>query len=239
MKVIKYYILYSIMSEEKDDSSNNGSDYPWIDHFEDFCSSDELSISEMRRMTDGIKLDDLYSSSFLHRVCMNENVTLETVEYLLELYPQAINLTKDISDDCNIVSAYPLHLACYNEECPNEVIQLLLKRLGDSTAIQLTHISQMDFDWGDTGIYLMDSDEYGGTPLHFYLSRTTNFDMNIVKQLVVNAEMLLYTDDDTKCTPIHILLNNESIGDMFDVVKYLVESKPSSLEQKMNMTKLP
>ena len=43
------------MSEGKDDSSNNGSDYPWIDHFEDFCSSDELSISEMRRMTDGIK----------------------------------------------------------------------------------------------------------------------------------------------------------------------------------------
>jgi len=70
------------MSEEKDDSSNNGSDYPWIDHFEDFCSSDELSISEMRRMTDGISLSSLYNSSFLHRVCFNENVTWK----LLNIY---------------------------------------------------------------------------------------------------------------------------------------------------------
>ena len=61
------------------------------EHFEGFCSSDDLSIDELKRMTEGISRDVLSNSSFLHRVCSNKNVTLEMVEYLLELYPQAIN----------------------------------------------------------------------------------------------------------------------------------------------------
>ena len=122
------------MSEEKADSMNG-----WTKHFENFCASDELSIDEMRRMTEGISLVDLSNSSFLHQVCFNENVTLEIVEYILDLYPPAIFFKKDLPDD-EVKSAYPLHLACFNDECPNEVIQLLLKRLGDSTAIQLAHI---------------------------------------------------------------------------------------------------
>ena len=229
------------MSEEKDDSSNNGSDYPWIDHFEDFCSSDELSISEMRRMTDGIKLDDLCNSSFLHLVCLNDNVTLEIVEYLIDLFPPAIYIKKDIPDH-EVKSAYPLHLACFNEECPNEVIQFLLKRLGDSTAMSLdqsTHISHMDYDWGGTGIDILDSDEYGGTPLHFYLSRTSNVNVDIVKQLGANPRALLVADEDTKCTPIHILLHNEIIGTMFGVVKYLAETNPSTLQMKDEYSQTP
>ena len=230
------------MSEEKDDSSNNGSDYPWIDHFEDFCASDELSISEMRRMTDGISfksLSSLDNSSFLHRVCFNENVTLEIVEYILDLYPPAINFNKDIPDH-EVKSAYPLHLACFNEECPNEVIQLLLKRLDDSTAIQLAHISHMDYDWGGTGIDLMDSEKHGGTPLHYYLSRTSNVNVDIVKDLVnANPRALLVADEDTKCTPIHILLHNESIGKMYDVLEYLIQSNSSSLETKDEYDQTP
>ena len=42
------------MSNKNDDDIIS-IDSCWIDHFEDFCSSDELSISEMRRMTDGIE----------------------------------------------------------------------------------------------------------------------------------------------------------------------------------------
>ena len=232
------------MSEKKDDSSNNGSDYPWTEHFEDFCSSDELSIREMRRMTDGISfssLSSLCNSSFLHLVCLNDNVTLEIVEYLIDLFPVAIYIKKDISD-AEVKSAYPLHLACYNEECPNEVIQLLLKRLNDSTDMsidQLTYISHMDYDWGGTGIDIMDSDEYGGTPLHFYLSRTSSVNVDIVKQLSANPRALLAADEDTKCTPIHILLHNENIGKMFEVVKYLAETNPSSLQMKDEYSQTP
>jgi len=191
-------------------------------------------MDEMRRMTEGISLIDLSNSSFLHQVCFNENVTLEMVEYLLEFHSQAINTIVDYDFD-EVQSAYPLHLACFNDECPNEVIQLLLKRLGDSAAIHLTHICSMYEDWGGTDA---GCDEYGGTPLHYYLSRT-NVDLDIVKQLVASPEALLLTDDDTKCTPIHILMHNSSIGDMYDVVKYLVETNPSSLQMKDEYNHVP
>ena len=47
-----------------------------------------------------------------------------------------------------------------------------------------------------------------------------------------NAELIVSADEDTKCTPIHIIMNNKSIGDMFDVVRYLVETNPDSLLAK-------
>jgi len=161
---------------------------------------------------------------------------MEIIEHLLDLYPSAIYIKKDIPD-AKVKSAYPLHLACFNEECPNEVIQFLLKRLRRFDCYvsldQLTHISHMDYDWGGTGIDIMDSDEYGGTPLHYYLSRTSNVNVGIVKELVsANPRALLVADEDTKCTPIHILLHNENIGGVFDVVKYLAESNPSFLLAK-------
>ena len=180
------------------------------------------------RITLGIlPLDyDLHNSSFLHRVCLNKNVTLEIVEYLLDLYPEAVNFKKGLPKRY-IVSAYPLHLACYNKDCPNEVIQLILKK---SVDYQLTQISYMDFDYGDTDIIVHERDDYyGGFPLHFYLSRKSNVDLGIVKQLAADPVVLLSPDEKTKCTPFHILLNNENIGEMFDVVKYLAESSPSSL----------
>ena len=114
------------MSEEVDGYSSSGSSLPWIQQFEALCSSeDRLSLDELQRMIEGIT-DNLHNSSFLHRVCMNRNVTLEIVEYLLDLYPKAINCCMDILNDPhfngNVNSAFPLHLACYNKECPNEAI---------------------------------------------------------------------------------------------------------------------
>ena len=65
----------------EDDSSRDGSsssisfDSCWVDNFEAFCSSDELSIEKLRRMTIGMPPNILENSSFLHRVCLNKNVT--------------------------------------------------------------------------------------------------------------------------------------------------------------------
>jgi len=218
------------MSEEEDgfNSSGGSSDRPWIDHFEELCSSTDLSLEELRRMSEGISLDNLHNSSFLHRVCMNRNVTLEIVKYLLDLYPKAINCCMDILNDphfnVNVNSVYPLHVACYNKECPNEVVQLLLQR---DCRNQLTQICNIDYDYGKTRL---DCEHHGGTPLHYYLSRTSNVDLGVVKELMsASPAGLLLTDEDSKCTPIHILMHNESIGDLFDVVKYLSEVCPTSL----------
>ena len=172
---------------------------------------------------------------------MNENVTLEIMTYLLDINlldknPFAAHTGGKCLDIlnlprfCCIESAYPLHLACYNRECPNEVIQLLLEKCGD---YQLTHISYMAGNWGKTGL---DCGLYGGTPLHYYLSRTSNVDIDIVKQLVVNSELLLTVGDNTLCTPIHILLHNKNIGEMLDVVKFLSKETHLLSKQRMSMT---
>ena len=86
-------------------------------------------------------------------------------------------------DEEKVVSAFPLHLACYNKDCPNEVIQFLLERnnITNTKQLILERICYMNFDWGNTDVHLVDDNEYGGTPLLFYLSRTSNVDLNIVK----------------------------------------------------------
>jgi len=203
----------------------------WITKFEGLCASDDLSIDKLRTMVEEITPQDyvpdgdlniLAGSSFLHKVCMNKNITLEIVEYLLNLYPTAMDKEN---------SAFPLHLACCNKDCPNEVVELLLSScINKIRNYLLKHICYMNDDWGDMGY---GTNDYGGTPLHFYLSRTSNVDLNIVKELVnENAELIVSADEDTKCTPIHIIMNNKSIGDMFDVVRYLVETNPDSLLAK-------
>ena len=261
-----------------DENDNNGASYKWIDEFEDFCSSDDLSLDGLRKMVNDasrddlenslmclqdteykhkrpirpLKLQSLHKSNFLHRVCMNENVTLEMMAYLLDVNlldtnPFAAHTggkCLDIPDlkliymnkryNTYIESAYPIHLVCYNKECPNEVIDQLLQIR--ECRNQLTQICHMDFNWGNTDL---DCYHYGGTPLHYYLSRTSNVDLDIVKQLAVNSELLLSVGDDTKCTPIYILMNNSSIGDMYDVVKYLVESNPDSLKAKDKYDRTP
>ena len=91
------------MSEEEQQQQQNGNSWigspsrnSWIKELEDFCGSDDLSVDELRRMTKGSY--DLEGSSCIHRVCMNKNVTLEIVEYLIDLYPSAMHSCLDIPD---------------------------------------------------------------------------------------------------------------------------------------------
>ena len=77
--------------ELEEDENVVAGDRSGIKRFEEYCSSYSLSIDELRRMSKDVSLDDLHNSSFLHRVCINKNVTLEIIEYLLDLYPPAIH----------------------------------------------------------------------------------------------------------------------------------------------------
>ena len=220
--------------EESGISSRNR----WIRDFEEYCSSDDLTIDGLHKRITLICDRALADSFFLHKVCLNKNVTLEMIEYLLKGYSQAIDICTGrclgITFDSYVELAYPLHLACFNEKCPNEVIQLLLNHWVQYTKRpdQLTHICIMEFDWSNWWFFGDEYEGLGGTPLHYYLSRTSNVDLDIVKQLVDSPETLLSADEELKCTPIHIILHNESIGDMFDVLRYLVELNPSTLSAK-------
>ena len=56
---------------------------------------------------------------------------------------------------------------------------------------------------------------------------------------MAGPQALLLADNDTRCTPIHILMHNESIGDMLDVLQYLAESNTSSLLAKDDYGRTP
>ena len=220
------------MSTEKD--NDNLAIRNWIAKFEELCSSDELSIDKLRTMSKeappyynfDAEITILEGSSCIHRVCLNKKVTLEIVEYLVDLHESGLH--DDSIRSSLSASSYPLHLACFNKDCPSDVLELLIAKCGPKDYF-LNHMVFMNIDWGKTGL---NCNEYGGTPLHYYLSRASNVDLNIVKQLVAKPEALLSADSYTKCTPIHILMCNENIVDMYDVVKYLVETNPSSLKAK-------
>jgi len=123
--------------------------------------------------------------------------------------------------------AYALHFACYNEHCPDSVIELLMKFYPDALehtsflkeGVGLPHISD---DWDETCA--------AGIPLHYYLSRASNVNIDTVKILVeASPESLVTADDERPCYPIHALVSNPNINNLQDILLYLLEVRPSSI----------
>ena len=81
------------MNSEDDDAASR------IKQLEDFCASDDLSIDELRRMTEGLSLNFRHNSSFLHRAFLNKNVTLEIVECLLKSHHHALHYNNSVKID--------------------------------------------------------------------------------------------------------------------------------------------
>ena len=81
--------------------------------------SDKLDIP--KSLMDGL---DMVAKSandplLLHKVCQNKNVTLDIVQLLLNVrlaaaYTHTTDFAWDFIKDS---TAYPLHLACYNDVC--------------------------------------------------------------------------------------------------------------------------
>eukprot|EP00956_Cyclotella_meneghiniana_P030801 scaffold78695_cov23-Cyclotella_meneghiniana.AAC.2 len=188
-----------------------------IENLERYCSSEDLWFDGIKcALGDFVSRDRLKQSNFIHRVCMNPNVTLEMVEYLVGLFPEIVGTKRDIDIDeryIEIKGAYLLHIACGNEHCPNSVIKLLTE--------------------SDIDVLTLCSNYYPrGLPLHHYLSRKQNADIEIVKYMVEKYPEALIVGENIPSTPLHVLLDNENVGAMFGIVKYLVESEPMSLRWK-------
>eukprot|EP00956_Cyclotella_meneghiniana_P029703 scaffold72751_cov23-Cyclotella_meneghiniana.AAC.1 len=63
-----------------------------IQCLEKYCSSDSLSLIGIKcAMEYFVRHDILDESDFLHRVCLNPKVTLDIVEYLVGLCPEAVH----------------------------------------------------------------------------------------------------------------------------------------------------
>ena len=107
------------------------------------CESEDLSIEALQAKLELLPSQnilpsayDLYASRpFFHKACMNTNVTLEIIEYLLDAFPLVESLPVDFFSPDGDTTSYALHCACYNNKCPNEVIKLLVQK----SSIALNH----------------------------------------------------------------------------------------------------
>ena len=71
-------------------------------------------------------------AGFLHEACYNKNVTLEIVEHLLDLFPDAASTESECDDGWH--DWYPLHSACQHKRCPRSVINLLMNKYSETAA---------------------------------------------------------------------------------------------------------
>ena len=157
---------------------------------------------------------------------MNKKVTLEIVEYLLSIFPQVGYLKINGFCPDGETEAYPLHICCCNVNCPNAIIDLLVEKYPDA----LRHYCIVD-----EGVEFIIHDEVEyitGLPLHYYLERKSNVDVDVdaVKMLVdAYPQALLAADNDLKVAPIHVAISNPHIDNLLEILAYLLESEPISI----------
>ena len=217
-----------------------------IKELHELCASDDLSLTalqqkisildesdiqiisrvlyqEMRRYVEDDAYDIVYEEyQFLHRACMNKNVTLDIIKYLMETFPDpkgewpAYDLCPNYE-----TTGYPLHCACSNEDCPTSVIEYLTSELPAS----IEHLCVIR-----GGIYDTFTELYvKGLPLHYYLSRDKNVDFDTVKMLVeAYPQSLLTFDEEWPCYPIHLVMSNRHYINL-EIIEYLLELEPSTI----------
>jgi len=194
----------------------------------DICDSDELTLVALQERINTLESSTIrnaykeqspYLYTFFHRACSNKRITLDIMNYLLEIFPEA---TSSYVESPSIhpgqpTKAYPIHLACYNEHCPGSVIELLVKE-----SPELCKVKGKVHDKNRRII------APAQLPVYYYLSRNVNVDINTVK-VFVSAE-----EQGPGYYPIHALLSNSNINKMQNILQYLVNAEPSSLHETNN-----
>ena len=203
---------------------------------EEACKSDSISVELLQEITKMIPPNLVGRSCFLHQACLNKNVTLEVIEYLLDYHPKAASIDHTYTwykDWRMTKKAYPLHMACINETCPDSVIQFLVA----ANPAALTEACLLN----DGILYDGYSEDWSrdpyvsGSPLHYYLSRDTNINVELVRIFVTaSPDVLTAADEKSKCTPMHLLSSMKNMDELFDITKYLVETNPSCLDLQDN-----
>ena len=194
----------------------------------DICDS-ELSLAALQERINSLEPHTIrdafnekshYLYTFFHRACLNKKITSDIMNYLLEIFPEAVSSYVESSPMLTRqpTKAYPLHLACFNKHCPGSVIQLLVKE-----DPELCKVKGKVHDENNNNMIAP-----AQLPVHYYLSRNNNVGIDVVK-MFVNAE-----EQGPDYYPIHSLLYNSNIKKMQDILKYLVNAEPSSLHETNN-----
>ena len=212
---------------------------------EEYCASDNISLDGLRDKLNQITQPTaLARSHFLHELCLNKNVTLDMVQLVLDNNPYASHCesnryhedfaNEDVDryeEDQNGDRSYPVHLAALNVHCPNTVVELLAK----SYPSALSHLCYLDAELFD------DYDNYiEGTPVHYYLFRTSNLQLDTVKILVELCPVALkFTGAEESYFPIHSIIDNPNVGSHHDILQCLISTDPTILQCKDEFEQTP
>jgi len=190
---------------------------------------------------DSKALRELNVHPFFHKACLNKNVTLEVVRYLLDEFPGIEKVMwcyhgDEIYFHEDVSAGHPLHLCCYNQYCPTSVIELMIKiypsALSHYSSIQF--VDNFDIDY---------SEYYKICPLMYYLTRTSNLDIDVVKMLVQACPQTLLATDDygdyVGFTALHAILNNPNVGNLQHALTYLLETEPLLIRTISRMDRSP
>ena len=209
-----------------------------FDLFE-YCVSDELTLpslqDKMNKLFDRFPVHEIKEHYPQFPLCLSKGVTMEIVEYLLEKLPYAADVLseeygRDWDDSMPYFictnNAYPLHLACCNQYCSTAIIELLMEKY--PAAIKY-------FTWaGDTDILECGhSNEVEGVPLHYYVTRETDIQIETMKMLIdAYPQAILATDNESNYTPVHAILGkqDEYINNRQHALKFLLEEEPLQIQ---------
>jgi len=188
------------------------------------CESEDLSLSALQDKINFIGASTIeqacnekcpYLYRFFHLACLNKCITTEIISYLITVFPKAAMANIRVGED-NFL-AYPLHRACYNENCSSSLIELLLKK----------YRGAIDFI------------AFRGAPLHIYLARKSNVDIDMIKKLVEasSPDALFYQGDEMNTTPLHLLCQNSYVT--LEVVNLIYNKWPYAIRKRDKFGYLP
>jgi len=215
------------------------------------CERKVVTVEKIREPINSIPREQFFSEvcnlpehlNLLQLVCSNNNVTLDVVEYLLAEYdPDAASREIDAKYFYASVTAYPLHWACMNSSCPDSIIQLLITKY----PLALRKASVIDggigVDHPISRMLVQDRGTMAGLPLHYYLGREDNIDLDTVKMMVKQyPESLTIAGRENApanysalYAPLDILLmNRQQVMNSSEIVKFLIGSNESFLRDQL------
>ena len=178
----------------------------------DACDEEEVAESMLETIRHLVELfphalqhqnvDDMLP---LHVACQNESLSLETIQFLVNEYPEALEEKGALFLDC-----LPLHFVCENRSCSLDIVQYLVEQCPKALE---------EGDWN------------GDLPLHS-ACRNVFRSLNVIRYLVERNPKTLRHKNAHGYLPLHLACRNAYCS--LEVIRCLLEQYPNALKQKNN-----
>ena len=203
----------------------------------DLCKSDDLSLDALQEKISLLGRHIIRKACdeecpflflFFHQACWNKRITLDIINYLLTMFPRAGNAFIRAEDYAyHGTKASALHYSCYNEYCPDSVIELLVKK-------------HPELSKANGVFWINNNNRVEGLPLHCYLMRNSNIDIETVEILVeAFPTALTMATAYHSSTTLQLVLSHPNINEILDIIMYLLESEPSSIHKTDGLGRTP